>query len=87
MSQAGSMSKRRRTLGWLLLLSGPLVIAYGYSTLPTQSACQSINSIVGPGTATCPTTPPAGYFVAGALLALAGLAFLAPWLLRWLSGK
>ena len=74
---------RRRVLGILLLVAAPLVLAWGYSSVPSAQACSTINSI-DPGS--CSTTPSAGYWIFAAVLAVAGLLMLAPWILRWLAG-
>ena len=79
----------RRGFGILMLIAAPIVIVAGYGSVPSADACNTINSMneqLG-DPATCSTTPAAGYFVVAGILAVAGLLFLAPWLLRWIPGK
>jgi hypothetical protein len=79
----------RRIFGILMLIAAPIVIAVGYANVPSADTCNYINSqnqqLGEP--ATCSSTPAAGYFVVAGILAVAGLLFLAPWLLRWIAGK
>jgi len=72
---------RRRVLGVLFIIAAPATIAIGYANAPSASTCNRINSFnqdLGYG-ATCSTTPPFGYFAAGALLVIAGLLVIIPW--------
>jgi hypothetical protein len=71
----------RRVLGIVLIIAGPAAVAVGFMNAPTASSCNRINDLnralgLGP---TCSTTPPVGYFAAGALLVIAGLLVLVPW--------
>ncbi len=74
-------TKGRCALGVLLIIAAAATVAVGYAKAPTESTCQLSNSLnqgLGLG-ATCSTTPPMGYFVAGALLVAAGLLVIVPW--------
>jgi Protein of unknown function (DUF2510) len=79
----------RRIVGILLLIAAPVIIVAGYGTLPSANVCNTINQIntqLGEP-ATCSTVPAPGYFVAAGLCVVVGLLMLAPWWLRWLTGK
>jgi hypothetical protein len=83
------MSDLRRFIGAVLLVAGPVVVLYAYGGLPSASTCEVSSTVqrqVG-GQQWCPTHPAVGYWIAAALLALAGLAFWSPRLLRWQAGK
>ena len=72
---------RRRALGVLLIIAAPVAVAIGYANAPSASACSRINDLnraLGAGPA-CSTAPSAAYFVAGALLAIAGVLIIVPW--------
>jgi hypothetical protein len=72
---------RRRALGIALIVAGPVVVALGYATAPSASACSRVNDLnralgLGP---TCSTAPSATYLWVGAVLAIAGLLVIIPW--------
>jgi hypothetical protein len=72
---------RRRALGVLLIIAAPVAVAIGYVNAPSASACSRINDLnqaLGEGP-TCSTAPSVPYFVAGALLVIAGVLVLVPW--------
>jgi hypothetical protein len=72
---------RRRALGVLLIIAAPVAVAIGYVNAPSASACSRINDLnqaLGEGP-TCSTAPSAAYFVAGALLMIAGVLIIVPW--------
>jgi len=77
----------RRVLGILLIIAGPVIVGLDYLTAPSASSCTAANSIAFElgEPATCSTTPSALYFVAGAVLLLAGVLIMMPWG-RWLTG-
>jgi hypothetical protein len=77
----------RYPLGILLAIAGPVVVGVGYLKAPSASACTAANAIaldLGQP-ATCSTTPSPLYFVAGAVLLIAGVLIILPWS-RWLVG-
>jgi hypothetical protein len=81
------MNGMRYPLGILLAIAGPVVVGVGYLKAPSASACAAANSLaldLGQP-ATCSTTPSALYFVAGAVLLIAGVLIILPWS-RWLVG-
>jgi hypothetical protein len=65
---------RRRALGILLIVAA-------HMNAPSASACSRINDLnQALGAApTCSTAPSVAYFVAGALLVIAGVLVLVPW--------
>jgi hypothetical protein len=66
----------RRFLGMLAVLAGIVVIVVGYTNVPDAHTCQVINNIntsLG-SSASCSSTPAAGYFAVAAVLVLGGLA-------------
>jgi hypothetical protein len=72
---------RRRALGVLLIIAAPVAVAAGYVNAPSASACSRINDLnqaLGEGP-TCSTAPSVAYFVAGALLVIAGALIIVPW--------
>jgi hypothetical protein len=72
---------RRRALGVLLIIAGPVAVAVGYADAPSASTCSRINDLnqaLGAGP-TCSTAPSAAYFVAGAALVIAGALVIIPW--------
>jgi hypothetical protein len=71
----------RRTLGILLVIAGPVVVAIGYLKAPSASACTMANGLANDlgQPATCSTTPPAAYFAVGGVLLIAGLIVVIPW--------
>ena len=72
---------RRRALGVLLIIAAPVAVAIGYMNAPSASACSRINNLnqaLGEEP-TCSTAPSAAYFVAGALLVIAGVLVIVPW--------
>jgi hypothetical protein len=72
---------RRRALGIVLIVAAPVAVAVGYANAPSASACTRINDLnraLGAGP-TCSTAPSAAYFVAGAVLVIAGVLVLVPW--------
>jgi hypothetical protein len=81
------MSKLRRVLGILLIIAGPVIVGLGYLTAPSASSCTVANNIAFElgQPATCSTTPSALYFIAGAVLLVAGALIMMPWG-RWLTG-
>jgi hypothetical protein len=81
------MRKLRRVLGILLIIAGPVIVGLGYLTAPSASSCTMANNIAFElgEPATCSTTPSALYFVAGAVLLVAGVLIMMPWG-RWLTG-
>jgi len=83
------VSPARKIFGIILIIARPAVILAGYSNLPSASVCNTINGMnrqLGLASS-CRTTPAPGYWVVAVILVLAGLAFLAPWWLRWLADK
>jgi len=84
-----SDTKARRILGILLLIAAPVIILVAYGNLPTASACNTINQayIQLGEPPSCPSVPSPSYFAAAGLCLVAGLLMLAPWWLRWLTGK
>jgi len=89
MTSKDTMSKPRQFFGVLMLIAAPVVIFAGYLSVPSASACNTINSIQAQlgSPPTCSTTPAPAYFAVAGILVAAGLLFLAPWWLRWLAGK
>ena len=78
---SGMSGLPRRVLGVLLIIAAPVAVAVGYANAPGASTCTRINDFnraLGEGP-TCSTAPSAGYFVAGGLLAIAGLLVIVPW--------
>ena len=81
------MNGMRRALGILLVIAGPVIVVAGYLRVPSASKCAADNGIaldLGKS-ATCSTTPSPLYFVAGAVLLIAGVLLVLPWS-RWLTG-
>jgi hypothetical protein len=71
----------RRVLGVLLIIAAAATVAIGYANAPSASTCSTTNSLdraLGQG-ATCSTSPSAVYFVAAAVLVVAGLLVIVPW--------
>ena len=72
---------RRRAVGILLIIAAPAAVAVGYANAPSASACGRINDLnqaLGEGP-TCSTAPSMAYFVAAALLVIAGVLIIVPW--------
>ena len=72
---------RRRALGIVVIIAAPVAIAVGYANAPSASACSRINDLnraLG-AAATCSTAPSMAYFVAAALLVIAGVLIIVPW--------
>jgi UPF0716 family protein affecting phage T7 exclusion len=72
---------RRRALGVLLIIAAPAAVGIGYVNAPSAGACSRINNLnqaLGEGP-TCSTVPSAAYFVAGALMVIAGVLTIVPW--------
>jgi hypothetical protein len=72
---------RRRVLGIVLIVAAPAAVIVGYLNAPSASSCARINDLnraLG-AEPTCSTAPSAAYFVAGALLVLAGVLVIVPW--------
>ena len=72
---------RRRAVGILLIIAAPAAVAVGYANAPSASACSRINDLnqaLGEGP-TCSTAPSMAYFVAAALLVIAGVLIIVPW--------
>lgn len=82
-------TKSREIFGWLLLAAAAITLVSAYGTLLSPSACPATNQINQQfgGGATCSSSPSAGYYAAAAFLAAAGLLMLAPWILRFITGK
>lgn len=76
-------------MGILALVAALVIIIAGYGNKPQASICRTINRMNrGLGQpATCSSSPGAGTFVAAGIVAFVGLLLLAPWILRWLTGK
>jgi hypothetical protein len=71
----------RRVLGIVLIVAAPVAVAIGFGSAPAASTCDRINDLnraLGEGS-TCSTAPSAAYYVAAALLVIAGVLVLVPW--------
>jgi hypothetical protein len=72
---------RRRAFGILLIIAAAGTVAFGYGNAPDANTCSTDNNLdraLGMP-ATCSTTPSAMYFVACAILLIAGLLIIIPW--------
>jgi hypothetical protein len=84
-----SGTKARGIFGTLFLVAAPVIVVAGYGTVPNASTCNTINQMntqLG-RPATCSTVPAPGYFVVAGLCVVLSLLMLAPWWLRWLTGR
>jgi hypothetical protein len=78
------MNGMRRALGILLIIAGPFVVALGYLTAPSASACAAANKIsldLGQPSS-CATSPSMLYFAGGVVLLIAGVLLVVPWARR-----
>lgn len=84
-----SDTRARRIFGILLLVAAPIIILLGYGSAPDAGTCDTINQINTQAglPATCSSVPSPGYFVAACLCVVVSLLMLAPWWLRWPTGK
>jgi hypothetical protein len=82
------MSGRRLGYGIMLLIVASIVVAIGYTTAPSASACNAINPVNAQARQPprCSSTPATWYFVIAGILAGAGLLSTAPWWLRRIGG-
>jgi hypothetical protein len=71
----------RRVLGVALIIAAAATVAIGYANAPSASTCRTDNNLsraLGQGM-TCSTSPSVSYFVAAAILVVAGLLVIVPW--------
>jgi H+/Cl- antiporter ClcA len=83
------MNRNRKAFGILLVIAAPVIVVIGYANKPSAQVCQTINQINAnlgnPGS--CSSSPSTGWWVFAAVVFALGLLMLAPWILRWLTGK
>jgi hypothetical protein len=82
-------TRARRIFGILLLVAAPVIILFGYGNAPDAGTCNTINQINTQAglPANCSSVPSPSYFVVAGLCVVVSFLILAPWWLRWLTGK